>query len=293
MLREAFLERTRQEVALAVANQKGVLVVGARDSNVQSDLVESELLTLWPFDDTRVFGKPIPKHTGVVLFTRFVRHATVGSVYKQALANGMFCMQQCLQTGELRTVLSPLLDAAALPPTKVNGTTPHQPMVVEVDKKKAYTPPAKFAQHGEIRDLVAEYGNLNAKRVTEGRRLLNIAKGLGITTTLDSVCQSITQARKKKAQASSVATVEQRGNATVYRAEPEPSARPVADQVAATLPSASALTSNLDESVRLLNESIAALTLVRDELIKTKTSVEQDYASLSKLRQLKELLGSI
>ncbi len=255
---------------IAANGHRQVLVVGGT-STIPPELRDHSQIVWWDLKDRDTPPPPIPKMVSLVVMTRFIRHVAMFGLKEQCKARSIMMVNQPLQTGQLKNLLRILVKDKAPQADEEKEAG----MSDAIDRAIGQT--VRTFGRGELAAFVAKHADLSrTPYVLEARRLHQLAAEEGFTTTEDSIAQSMTQARRVLAEPEAV---------RVPPVVAEPLAQPVpqvAQQQAAAV-QAAVLQDDDAELVRMINDALATLELVK------QTVVER----AGKRAQLRELMKFI
>lgn len=252
---------------IAANGHRQVLVVGGT-STIPPELREHAQVVWWDLKDKDTLPPAIPKLVSLVVITRFIRHLAMHGLKDQCKQRGITMVTHPLGTGQVKKLLQPLVHTATAQP--VTQTREERDMSDAIDKAVAQV---RTFGRGELAAFVAQHADLTkVPYVLEARRLFMLAEAQGISTTEGSIAQAMVQARR----------VQQEPAAPQEPVVAEPVARP-APPPAAAQARASAMQDDDVELVRMLDDVLAGVALVRQTFINRA----------EKRAQLRELLKDI
>lgn len=247
-----------------------LLLVGGRSTNFDDTIRQHPRITVWDSTDPATDRKDPPDNTKVIFCTRFIRHTMFHKLQRFAQKRHILMMPGFGGTGEIKEVVNMALAVTpTAPPTApplltstiVNPSTmfPDPSADTDVD---AGAPQRK----GAVKAFVAQHANLDAvPTIDEARRLLALAETEGISTTVASLSQILYLLRR-----------ERDGLPSVVKAPP-----PTTKKASAIVgPPAS----NVTEALRLIDETMTGLVLVREAVIKVQADESHMQATMTALR---------
>lgn len=265
----------------ALLAQGGVaLVVGAQRRNVGDYLFEHKQLVYYSSED--VCRRGLPTNTRAVVLTRFMRHAAFAKVVDEAKKRGLTVYPIPTSTGELKKTLMSMLPPPAppcanapMPPPAVEisplrvavGTLQRHQAISQKDDKvtmvdKTITEPQKSISHA-VRDLVAG-------GITDLDEVIRRLRAEGYTSSRRVISTTLWKAKQPGAMA--VRTYKPRRRRQPAAVQTSPAAAKLSQEASA------------DEMVKLVDDAILALTLVREQVAKQATDRAALKAQLDRLR---------
>ncbi len=237
---------------IAANEHAQVLIVGCRGDNFPPDYHAHPQLVFWEGD--WAVSKDIPQRTRLLLITKFLSHAGFARLRSQAQQRNVTFVSTAMGTGEIKTLLEPILEA--------------KKKVITLAPAAGSSVPKKLKRfmRGSLQTFIKQHGNLYApKRVVEAKRLTALAAEQGFSTTTASVAQSMRMlVGSGKTHAKAVADTTAR--------------------VAVVTASTQADPSDDDTTIlRMLDDVHAAIGLIREPVVKRG----------EKRRQLKQLLKEL
>lgn len=249
-----------------------VLVVGAKGDNFPAEYRAHKQLIFWDSDESS--GRDVPQAVKLILLTRFIRHHVYHALSDIAVKRNIIFGVKTMGTGEIKTVLRPLVYRGALPEpdeerVREKFTQPaegitvvSEPVVAKTAEEpmETETVVGRKSTKGALKAFVLEHADLHKRPISkEGERVAELALQAGFTkTTAKSVTQTIYQIRSDNGHASRTVTVKP-------AAKPAPTRKAPATRTVKASPFAVADDS---EVTRLLDDAMAALDLVKQELAK-------------------------
>lgn len=249
-----------------LSNGGVVVVIGARRSNVGDALWEHPQITYWESEQSS--RKGLPTNTKAVIFTRFIGHATFASVVTEAKKRGITVFP-LTTTGELKKTLGAIVDGAS----RGRRPTDEDP-VLRPQRLAAASLPKEIQMEAAVVEQKDKrpYGWLAARIkecLTAGRSaeatVAWFAAEHGHTISRDRVVSELARCRK----------IGKRRRAT--------STPPVA-AIPPLPPSRTRSSASPDDLVRLVDDAIAALQLVKEAAEKHATDRERLRDHLDRLR---------
>lgn len=248
-----------------------LLVVGARSTNFPDVIRNHPRIRVWDSTDPASDNREIPENTRVIICTRFVAHALFGRLHKFAAKKHILMVPGLGNTGEIKEVVRIALnipveftEPAPAEPADAQEIAPMQSAHSEPDAPDTSTDVDAVAavphKKGALKEFVQANLNLQRGPADEARRILPLAKEAGFNTTTHA---AIAQ--------------------TIYVLRNPAGLRAVKPETAAPAP-VIAVPSNIGEALRLLDDAMAVLTLVREAVIKVKSDDEQTQDTMRQLR---------
>src|SRR5215204_5904773 len=288
-----------------IANGGKVLILGGYDKD-WPDFREHPQLEFWSGDSAREIGailrrhnNTLPANTKAVVISRFVSHTQMQVVMKQVRSRQLTVFPN-KNTGEVKRILSEIINGVPalattefinkprlsntlteLPkpgpvvadtPVPVETKTETRTVEVPVESKAVEKPAERLihARPGSIKALVLEYDQPELTPKNSALVIFQIARDKKITTTVNSLDQTIRQIRKEK-------------GTFVPTRSPKAPAFSKAIEAKATPVTWKELRKDVerevktpaDNLVRAFDDAIAALQLVRELTIKQQAETEQ------------------
>lgn len=234
-----------------------VLIVGAKSSNFDDELMSNPRVILWSSQEEHWSDKELPVNVRAVFITRWIGHAAFNKIQTEAKKKRITIFNP-MGTGIIAKQVRELL---ATP--RINEEQADNRFIRKQEETMAVeqpTPPINN-QKGKLAPLV-QFIDYNKSNVANARIMRVEAEKRGITTTVGSLCQMITVLRRQ--QGIPLLTFK-------AKAKPKPSSE-----------------SKLDISVAVLDEAIKQLSDVRDYLISTARENTELKARVAKLRKTLE-----
>lgn len=250
-----------------------LLLVGGRSTNFDDTIRQHPRITVWDSTDPATDRKEPPDNTKVIFCTRFIRHTMFHKLQRFAAKRHILMMPGFGGTGEIKEVVHMAL--AATPPVATQTAPPFIPTSTIVNPPTMFSEPSADAdadtaapqRKGAVKAFVALHANLSAvPTIDEARRLLALAEADGISTTVATIGQTLYLLRR-----------ERDGLPSVVKTTPTPPTKK-APAVAAPPPS------NVTEALRLIDETMTGLVLVREAVIKVQADESQMQATMTALR---------
>ena len=289
-----------------VAHGGKVIVLGGYDKD-WPDFRSHPQLEFWSGENAYEIGRILKQHNNklpdnakAVVISRFVSHAQLKIVMKEARKRQLTVFPN-KNSGEVKRILSEIINGGEkkpvdtpprlikklpepeyvqqpiLIPVSEATAEPTEIRTVEVkaDSKAIAKPITGHARPGSVKSLVIEYDQPELTPKESARIIFNIAVDKKITTTLNSLDQTIRQTRKTK------------GTFIPQRVEKAPAFhRAIEKKVEVKV-------DNRDNLVRAFDDAIAALQLARELAVKQQAENNELREYRLKMQQrLKALLGS-
>lgn len=270
-------------VATILKHGGRLLLVGGDMESLPRPLLEHPQILVW--DDTRqnLLNKEIPSNVKVIIYNRWVSHSLVAklNVAAKQLRAVKFPMQK---QREIRELLAHIAQAEPQPVSpidveveieKVNKTAePAFPEYHEEPEVEETTNMAKTQSKSPLKDFIAKHMNINLDysvkgvKITEARRLFEIAEKEGLKTTQGSISQGIY-----------VMVRELKGKKPVRKASTtRESSREKQQSVG----------DDFEELGRLISDAIVAMKLVQEHLPKVRKETEKLRGMKNKFLKLLE-----
>ncbi len=169
-----------------------ILIVGAKASNMPTDVRENPRVFVWDSQDKWWNGKEVPVNTQAIFFTRWVSHPEYDDVMKQARKKNILVFTKN-GTGMITKQVKELLN--------MNNRTP----VDSVSTNHIVTVPVTTMpnKNSKLHPLI-EFIDTKQSAYRNADILLAKAKELGISTTRDSLAVFVSRVRRKTEGSSTV-----------------------------------------------------------------------------------------
>lgn len=250
-----------------------VLVVGHRGDNFPEPYRGHAQLVFWEADEAD--ARPIPASVRMVLVTRFLGHHVYRTLADTCAKRNIVFGVKTMGTGEVKRLLLPFVAKARVPEPE-DEPTKGETMADETTTAK------KFRQ-GELKAFVLDHGWDPAvkPRVAEAKRIHALATAAGYRTTVDSVAQTMAQLDYAHRDRERTKAVLERSIADAAPRQVRRPRKPKAEPARAKrVPQ---LSEDDAELMKMLDEALAAMGLVREFLLKRAT----------KQRQIRDLLNQL
>lgn len=240
-----------------IANGGKVLVVGGYDKSFR-EYRDHPQLVFWTGDDVvnKYARTDLPPNTKGVIVSRFTPHTLLHKVMKQARDKRATIFAP-LADGEVKKKLDEIITIPKglekkMIPTTIEPEEKTEPKVMKPASENKLRKPAK----GEIAAFVRRVHRPDTDSAGETTRILELMRSEGIEANRQTVYQAIWGLRKKPVQKSAQKSVQK---------EKKPDSSPL---------------------LKLIDDAMAAMQLVRDEIERVGTNIDELNELKAKLKAL-------
>lgn len=272
-----------------------VVVVGGMARNFDEQYRANPRIVFWDSDDPRIKSKDLPTAArAVIMLPKFISHTTSESIVKQTRDRKLTLFNHT-GTGEVKRTLDNLLAAPPKPePVVPRGGTVlrHHSAVtpLKINEVPGASDEDLRVPKGALKAFVEKHMQMDGSHAEEARRLHPIAMREGLTTTLASLQKCIGDLRQAVTPPAprppmppptppTPAPRPAVAPPTPAPAAPEPTARPRSSATDA---------SAIEEALRMVDDTVAAMGLIRDTLVAAVDENRQLKQRLAKFKQLLE-----
>lgn len=283
---ETQTESDPQLLARLIKHGGRILVVGGEMSNLPPTFRDHPAILIWDDDKQGFQSKEVPSNTKAILYNRWVSHATAARLSDAARKTGAIKFPM-LRTREIKTLLSEIVNEERHLPADVAEPTPREIAAVvhqheqeearmEEQENAKVTHPGK---KGTLIGFVAKNLALNTDWTQKGtisreaERLLALAEKEHISTTIGSVKECVSRVVRSLGKPTSHAGGHPKG---VKQKKTR-----VVKQVAAFRSAAD--NDDFAELDRLMEDAVAAIKLVQEQLPKVRSETERLRAMRQKM----------
>jgi hypothetical protein len=240
-----------------------VLIVGARSSNFPERIRQHPRITVWDTTDPDIWGtKQPPATTRVIICLRFISHSLFGKLKRYATKANALMMPGLNNTGEIKQVVSIALDIAEPEPPPLP-----KPQNLEISKTHPKPPPMTS------REFVRAHGDItHLPSLAEARRLHRLAVEHGYPFSTSALVQQIGALKRLAPPPVKPAPLD-----IVDDTRPEPEPEPELEE---------RVTTGIGEALRLIDEVVVGLGLVREAVQKVELDGKKTEATISALRRV-------
>ena len=177
---------------------KVLLVGGSTMGQYPQDLINSERVLIWT-DDILKDGqfRAIPEAVKAVAISRANSHAKAHMILKQARERKLLIVPGF---GSITNISKIAREMLKNNPVEVKVASSLDEDAIETELKAEDTVERKdgkkIAGRGVIKQFVIQHANLRNSAAEEGRRLFDLAKQYGITTTIASLQQAVSNRKR-------------------------------------------------------------------------------------------------